>query len=141
MGINIRITDEHFGKSKLSIFEIEYPSEDVTIREIITRRVEEEVARVTHAQQNTNHIKAEHRMFLAGLTKLSPEVLLNQVSMTKQRKLIDVASAVKTAFEAFNAGKYFVLVNDFQYENLNDKVKLTPNTEVIFLRLTPLQGG
>ena len=141
MGINIRITDEHFGKSKLSIFEIEYPSEDVTIREIITRRVEEEVARVSHTLQNPNHIKVEHRMFLAGLTKLSPEVLLNQDSITKPRKPIDVVSAVENAYKAFNAGKYFVLVNDLQYEKLDDKVKLTQNSEVIFLRLTPLQGG
>jgi len=141
MGINILITDEHFGKSKLSIFELEYPSEKVTIREIITRRVEEEVVRVTHMQQNPKHIKAEHRMFLAGLTKLSPEVLLNPVSETKRVKSINAAEAVRTALKAFAAGKYFVLFNDRQYENLDEEITLTPNSEVTFLRLTPLQGG
>lgn len=141
MGISIRITDEHFGKSKLSIFELEYPSEDVTIREIITRRVEEEVSRVTQMQRNPDIIKTEHRMFLAGLTKLSPELLLNQDSIAKRRTPIDVAAAVNTAHKAFEAGNYFVLFDDIQYENLDEKIKLTSNSEVIFLRLTPLQGG
>lgn len=141
MSITIRIIDEHFGKSKLPIFELEYPSEDVTIRELVTRRVEEEVSRVTHMKRNPDHIKAEHRMFLAGLTEMSPEVLLNKDSVLKRRKPIDVIEAVKTAHRAFEAGKYFVLFNNVQCENLDDEVKLTPNSEVVFLRLTPLQGG
>lgn len=141
MGINILITDEHFGKSKLSIFELEYPSENVTIREIIIRRVEEEVARIIHMRQSPQHIKAEHRMFLAGLTKLSPEVLLNPVSEAKRVKSINVAEAVETALRAFKAGNYFVLFNDRQHENLDEEITLTPNSEVTFLRLTPLQGG
>lgn len=141
MGINVRIVDEHFGKSKLSIFNLQYPSETATIREIITRRVEEEVARVTHMKQNPQHIKVEHRMFLAGLTKLSPEVLLNKDSVAKRGKSIDVPQAVKTALRAFETRKYFVLFNDVQYEKLDQEITLTPDSEVTFLRLTPLQGG
>lgn len=141
MGVMVHVVDEHFGKSKLSIFDLQYPSEITTIREIITRRVEEEVAHVSHMKENPQHIKAEHRMFLAGLTKQSPEVLLNQNSAKKRRKPIDVFSAVNTALKAFNNKKYFVLFNDVQYENLDDEITLTPNSEVIFLRLTPLQGG
>lgn len=139
MGINVRITDEIFGKSKLSIFELSYPSEKVTIREIITRRVEEEVARVNYKKQDPDRIKAEHRMFLAGLTKISPEVLLN--ADIKRKKPVNSVSAVKTALQAFEAGRFFVFFNDNQYETLEAKVTLTPNSEIIFLRLTPLMGG
>ena len=141
MGVTLQVIDEHFGKSKLPIFEIDYPTEATTIGEIITRRVEEEVARVNHGKLNPEHIKAEHRMFLAGLTKQSPEVLLNPVLKKKSGNQIDVRAAVKTALNAFDSKNFFVIVNDVQYEAKDDKVTLEPNSEVIFLRLSPLQGG
>ena len=139
MGVNVRITDELFGKSKLSIFELTYPSERLTIREIITRRVEEEILRVNYKNQIPERIKAEHRMFLAELTQTSPEVLLN--ADTKKKKLVNPVTAVSTALESFKAGGFFLLLNEKQYDSLDDKVILTPNSEVIFLRLTPLLGG
>ena len=139
MGVSVRIVDEHFGKSKLSIFDLQVPTETVSMREIITRRVEEEVAHVNHMKNNPERIKAEHRMFLAGLTKRSPEVLLNKSK--RPEKSIDAAVAVTTALAAFEAGNFFVLFNDKQYEKLDDEVRLTPNSEVVFLRLTPLIGG
>ncbi|NNC37918.1 MAG: hypothetical protein EX271_09035 [Acidimicrobiales bacterium] len=141
MGVSVRIVDEHFGKSKLSIFDLQYPSDTVTMRELITRRVEEEVAQVNHMKRNPDRIKAEHRMFLAGLTRRSPEVLLNPDAGGKKGKPVDAAAAVKTALKAFDAGSFFVLFNDKQYENLDDQIVLTPNSEVVFLRLTPLIGG
>lgn len=141
MGINIRITDEVFGKTKLSIFELNYPSEMVTIREVITRRVEEEVARVNHRKKDPVRIKAEHRMFLAGLTKTSPEILLNPKPKDRRGKPIHAPTAIRTALEAFRLGRYFILYNDKQYENLDDQITLTPDSEVVFLQLTPLIGG
>lgn len=141
LGVSVRIIDEHFGKSKLSIFDLQYPTDTVAIRELIERRVEEEVAHVNNMKSNPDRIKAEHRMFLAGLTKRSPEVLLNKQVGVKNRKPIDAAQAVKTALKAFEAGRYFILFNDTQYEDLDEKVVLTPDSEVVFLRLTPLIGG
>lgn len=141
MGFQIRILDEQFGKTKLSIFDLQHPSETLTVRELITRRVEEEVARVNFQANDPDRIKSEHRMFLAGLTGRSPEALLNGDSQRTRRKPIDPVPAVATALKAFIAGRYYILFNDQQVEHLDDFVKLTPDSEAVFLRLTPLVGG
>lgn len=141
MGYQIRILDEQFGKTKLSIFDLDYPTETISVRNLITRRVEEEVARVNSMKKDPDRIKAEHRMFLAGLTKHSPEALLNADSRPKRSKLINPASAVAVALKAFKAGRYYILFNDQQVEHLDDIVTLTPESEAVFLRLTPLVGG
>lgn len=141
MGVSVRIVDEHFGKSKLSIFDLQYPSETVTMRDLIARRVEEEVAQVNQMKRDPDRIKAEHRMFLAGLTRRSPEVLLNAKSKKNPGEPINPHVAVETALKAFKAGQYFVLLNDKQYEDLDEVVRLTPNSEVVFLRLSALIGG
>jgi len=141
MGYQIRILDEQFGKTKLSIFKLDYPTEMISVRDLITHRVEEEVARVNSMKKNPSRIKAEHRMFLAGLTKQSPEALLNADSRPTRSKLINPVSAVAVALKAFEAGRYYILFNDQQVEHLDDIVTLTSESEAVFLRLTPLIGG
>ncbi len=141
MGVNIQIIDEHFGKSKLAIFELNHPSETITVKELITRRVEDEIAAVNARNANPERVTAEHRMFLAGLTKLSPEVLLNDAAQRRRRKPIDPDSALKVALKAFEKGRYFVIINGSQVEKLTDEITLEPQTEAIFLQLTPLVGG
>ena len=139
MGISIQIIDEQFGKTKTPIFEIDFPTERITVRDLITRRVEEEVALV-NAQNFKQKKTLQERMFLAGITNRAPETLLNQ-DTPKRRKEIDPISAVKTALKAFKAGRYFLLINDQQIEDMDKTIELTPKTEAVFLRLTPLVGG
>ena len=45
------------------------------------------------------------------------------------------------AERAFQDGRYFVLLNDRQAENLDETIDLARTTEVTFLLLTPLKGG
>ena len=49
--------------------------------------------------------------------------------------------AVNTALKSFVKGEYFLLYNDKQVEDLNDTILLKPDSEAVFLRLTPLIGG
>lgn len=142
MGISVRIIDEQFGKAKTPIFDILYPTESLTVRDFITRRVEEEVAQVNSMKRDPETINAQHRMFLAGLTKMSPEVLLN--APTKKRRggaFVDVGKAVEAALSSFMKGEYFLLYDNKQVEDLNETLLLKPDSEAIFLRLTPLIGG
>ncbi len=141
MGVNVRIIDEHFGRTRLSIFDLEYPSEIVTVRELITRRVEQEVARINNSEYDPEYTKPEQRMFLASLTKSSPELLLNQNVAKKRKQAVNANNAVKTAIEAFDSGGFLLLVDDRQYERLDDEVRLSPGSEVVFLRLPFLIGG
>ncbi len=139
MGISIQIVDEYFGKSKTPVFEISFPAETITIRDLITRRVEDEVAQV-NAQKFLQKKTLQERMFLAGITNRAPETLLN-ADTPKRHKMIDPVLAVNTALKAFEAGRYFVLINDTQIETLDEAIIITPETEAVFLRLTPLVGG
>lgn len=139
MGISVQIVDEYFGKSKTPVFEINFPSEKITIRDLITRRVEDEVAQV-NAQKFRQKKSLQERMFLAGITNRAPETLLN-ADTPKRHTTIDPVAAVETALKAFEAGSYFLLINDLQIEALNQEIVLTPQTEAVFLRLTPLVGG
>lgn len=139
MGVSIQIIDECFGKSKTPVFEISFPAETITIRDLITRRVEDEVAQV-NAQKSSHKKSMQERMFLAGITNRAPETLLN-ADEPKRHKRIDPVAAVQTALKAFKAGRYFLLINDEQIEEIDKAIVLTPQTEAIFLRLTPLVGG
>lgn len=139
MGISIQIVDEYFGKSKTPVFEISFPTETITIRNLIIRRVEDEVAQV-NAQKFVQKKSLQERMFLAGITNRAPETLLN-ADTPKRHKMIDPVAAVNTALKAFEAERYFVLINDTQIETLNEVIVITPETEAVFLRLTPLVGG
>lgn len=96
------------------------------------------------AQVNAQKFKQEkspqERMFLAGITNRAPETLLN-TDKPKRHKMIDQVAAVQTALKAFEAGRYFLIINDRQIEEIDRVIELTPATEAVFLRLTPLVGG
>ena len=94
MGISIQIVDEYFGKSKTPVFEISFPTETITIRNLIIRRVEDEVAQV-NAQKFVQKKSLQERMFLAGITNRAPETLLN-ADTPKRHKMIDPVAAVNT---------------------------------------------
>jgi hypothetical protein len=54
---------------------------------------------------------------------------------------IEVESVQRTALEAFRDGRYMVLVNDQQVENLSGEIELAADTKVQFIRVMPLRGG
>ena len=45
------------------------------------------------------------------------------------------------ALQAFETNGYFVLIGERQAESLDDKFKITPDTEISFVKLLPLVGG
>jgi hypothetical protein len=49
--------------------------------------------------------------------------------------------SIYRALDGFQKNAFFVIINDIQAENLNDKVLIQDSTEITFLRLTPLIGG
>jgi hypothetical protein len=54
---------------------------------------------------------------------------------------VDVEGAIEAALQAFQDGFYIVFINEQQQENLADLVEVGLNSELLFLRLTPLVGG
>jgi hypothetical protein len=54
---------------------------------------------------------------------------------------VDLQSAFESAIQAFSDGLYYVFIDDRQYESLDEKVILQPQSKVLFLRLVAMVGG
>jgi hypothetical protein len=127
----ITVKDETFAGKILREIELEFSAEWVTVREIISERVQQEVEKYNSKQPD----------FFQGLVVPSDaEETLNGFKLNG-RKLIDAEKQVYTALDAFQRNSFFVLVDNVQAETLEQKVQLQADTTVSFIKLTPLVGG
>lgn len=107
-------------------------SERVTIREIIERRVRQEVAEFN---------KKHQELVFSGLVQpTDTEAGLNGYRFQKHRDL-NADEQCKHALDAFRFNRFFMFVNDQQVESLDEEVVVTKDTTVSFVKLVPLVGG
>jgi len=129
--MTITIKDETFAGKILQELELEFRTEMVTIKDIITGRVIKEV------EQYNNKLPD----YFNGLVEpTDAEKTLNGFKM-KSHKLIDAEKQVYVALNAFQSNGFFVLVDNIQSENLDQEVVLKGDTKISFIKLTPLVGG
>jgi hypothetical protein len=127
----ITIRDEtRPGKTWSEIVLHELP-DHITLRELVRTRVREEVAKANLHRESANHLLIQ---------PTDAEVTLNGYRLREPRT-IDWERQAEVAEEAFGRNGYFVIVDGHQLESLDDDLVLTPETEVRFLKLTPLVGG
>jgi hypothetical protein len=129
----LTIQDETATGSVLNRLELEISQEMLTVRELISRRVQQEVATYNAEQTSTFH----------GLVQpTDSERILNGSSYKLRRiKPIDAEEQVYKALESFQKNGFFVLVNDRQVESLDEEIWLGEGATASFLKLTPLVGG
>lgn len=127
----ITIKDETFSGNVLYEQQLEFTTQKVSVQEIITQRVEKEVARYN----------AKPKLDFQGL--VIPTFMEEKVNQyqTKKRPKIDVEKQVYVALDAFQKNGYFLLVNDIQLERLDQEVILNEDSKISFIKLTPLVGG
>ncbi len=131
MAYQLRIKDETAGGKILNEIIISLQHELVSVKEIISSRVTSEVE--TYNQRLPQYFQ--------GLVQPeATEKTINGYKMPK-RKLIDAEQQVYIALDAFIRNAYFVLIDQKQAMSLDEMVLLTPETEVSFVKLTPLIGG
>ena len=131
MAAALRIYDEIPGAARRAGVILRLASERVTAREVIRRRVEEEVAAFNATKDDV----------FQGLVQPSEsERLLNGFKLRKRRPL-DVEQQVAVALEAFAKNGFVLLFDDRQLEDLDEVVIVTPESSATFLRLVPLVGG
>jgi uncharacterized protein RhaS with RHS repeats len=128
--VSVRVRDER--SPGRAVGELELTLERrTTLRDLIRTRVREEVARYN----------AEPGERFNGLVRpTEAEEDANGYRLRKPRRL-DWERQAQVAEEAFGRNGYFVLVGDRQVDDLDEELELTPETEIRFLRLTPLVGG
>jgi hypothetical protein len=127
----LTILDENASGSILHRLELEISQEMLTVRELIARRVYDEVAAYNERQTG---------VFQGLVQPTESEKVLNGYRLRPQ-KLIDAEQQVYRALEAFQNNGFFVLVNDRQVDSLDEEVWLGSGATASFLKLTPLVGG
>jgi len=127
----LTILDETASGSIISRLEVEITQEMLTVRELIARRVHDEVAAYNARQTG---------VFSGLVQPTESERVLNGYRL-HHAKLIDAEQQTYRALEAFQNNRFFLLVNDRQAESLDEEVWLGAGATASFVKLTPLVGG
>lgn len=110
---------------------LEFTEERLSARELIRRRVFQEVAEYNARQPG---------VFNGLVQPTDAERTLNGYRLRTPRRL-DPERQCELALDAFGRNGFLLLVADRQVEELDDEVELPAGTEVVFLKLVPLVGG
>src|SRR5713101_1782591 len=130
MATLVTVFDETTAGERTSALKLEFLTARVTARELIRRRVYEEV-------QEYNLSTPEYFRGLVQPTEA--EKVLNGYKLRERRK-INWEEQYGRALEAFERNGFFMLVDNRQVESLDEEIELTVATEVSFIKLVPLVG-
>jgi len=129
--VSILIRDEEIGGKVGQELRLDFEEETITLEELITRRVYEEVKR--YNEKNSG-------VFRGLIQPEASERILNGYKLKKNKK-IDAEKQSYIALSAFQKGGFFVIVGERQAEDLRETITLTDRMPVSFIKLTPLAGG
>lgn len=135
--VNVKFFDKAIGQEEGvdCLFNLALSGSMVSLEGLIAERVLAEF----------EALKKEVKFGSINLVKVSEyEAKLNQTKELSYSKYSDDPMAryyISRAIKAFEANRFFVIVNGVQAENLDDKIVLLDNSEVEFFQLPALQGG
>lgn len=136
MAVKLIVRDETPTGSSYHEVPLEFPSERVTVRDLIRERVYQEV-------QDFN--RRQHDDVFRGLVQpTDAERILNgnrtEYRLKKARQ-IEWKPQFEKAVEAFEQNGFFLLIDDKQPESLDQEFVIGPDTRISFVKLTLLIGG
>jgi hypothetical protein len=139
MAATLKVVDQHLGGDagqRSAGIKLRVTSERVTAREIIRSRVEAEV----HALNLGRKLHAERGV---GAELPDAEQRLNALPTRSWAWMtsLDVEAEIGRATTAFARRQFVMLLDDRQIDDLDEAVGLRPDSEVVFVHLTPLKGG
>jgi hypothetical protein len=115
---------------------LEFPTERITVRELIRERVYQEV-------QDFNR-KQGDRVFRGLVQPTEAERVLNgkpNEFRLKEHRQIEWKPQFEKAIDAFDRNGFFILIDDIQAESLDQEFVIGRGASVSFVKLTPLVGG
>ena len=127
----LTIKDETTAGATSEALVLEFFTQKITVRELITERVKQEV---------TNYNNNKLNIFRGLVQPSDTERALNGFKLPAKRE-INWEKQAKIAEDAFMGNGFLLLVNDKQLSELDDLIEIRPDTEVTFLKLIPLVGG
>jgi hypothetical protein len=131
MTVALKIIDQTPGGHPPVVRQLRLASERITLRELLARRIAEEVAAINAGDDDIRPLvvaPSEQERRLNG-------------EPAKQRPNVDAARQLAAAIEAFERTRILVVVNRRQLLDLDEDITVTPDTEVRFIKLVPLVGG
>ena len=129
MALTLAILDETTSGKQRSAGDFCFDAQTLTLRELIRRRVQQEVERFN---------RWEIEVFRGLVQPEETERILNGV---RERPVLNWEKQFDKAIAAFEGNGFLVLVDGRQLIDLDQEVHLTPQTQVTFLKLVPLIGG
>jgi hypothetical protein len=136
MPVTLTVQDEATSGGVYHEQPLEFPTERITVRELIRERVYQEV-------QDFNR-KHDEKIFRGLVQPTDAERILNgKVTeyRLKSHRTIEWKPQFEKAIEAFVRSAYFILIDDKQAESLDQEFVIGHRTTVSFVKLTPLVGG
>ncbi len=136
MPMTLTIRDESTSGAVYHEMPLEFPTERITVRELIRERVYQEV-------QDFNR-KRDERVFRGLVQPTETEHVLNgkpNEFRLKAHRTIEWKPQFEKAIEAFDRNGFFILIDDKQAESLDQEFVIGHGTLVSFVKLTPLAGG
>jgi hypothetical protein len=132
MSATVVVRDESTAGHRSDGIELTFPSERITVRELIRERVYQEV-------QDFNRV-ADGCVFRGLVQPTESEAALNGYRVRKG-KPIDWNEQFTKACDAFTSSRVLVIVGESQARSLDETIELRRGVEVTFLKLVPLVGG
>jgi hypothetical protein len=136
MPVALTIRDETASGAVYNEVPLEFPSERITVRELIRERVYQEV-------EDFNR-KRDERVFRGLVQPTDAERVLNgnhtEYRLNKHRDL-QWKPQFEKAIEAFDRNGFLVLIAENQAESLDQEFVVRHGTKISFVKLTPLVGG
>jgi hypothetical protein len=112
-------------------------SESLTLRKLLTQIVQAEIHTFRDRQSQRSITK------VLGLVEIEAGVAQGKITSggSDLQQTVNEQQAIDNALQSFQDGFYLVFIDNQQQEDLADLVDLQANSELLFLRLTPLVGG
>lgn len=137
MATTLTIRDESMSPGGADhVFELEFPTESITVRELIRERVYQEVDDYNRQIRTA----APPKRYLGLVMPTEAEQTLNDAMPRKSRE-VNWKRQFDLAIEAYQKHQILVLVGDRQTASLDETIQIAPGMEVTFLRLVMLVGG
>ena len=130
------IKDESGSGRIASSITLETVVERITLRDLITTRVREEVARYNAHRADPG----DAGDVFAGLVMPEGAVPTPAGFRMPSRRPVDWEQAAES-LKAFRRNGFFILVDDRQITDLDEELELTADTDIRFIRLVALVGG
>lgn len=128
--MKILIRDESLTGKIAGEFQLELETTTLTVRELIRRRVYEEV-KIFNSNSDDRYM---------GLVQpRAEELLLNPSGSKPRNKFAD--KEAENALKAFDKNGFFLLIDNKQYSDPDEEISLNADSTVSFIKLTPLVGG